>query len=218
MAEITKEYDITFDNPHGERPWIVYPKIFGDNRGFFTEVLAGDCMKCIKQINRSSSCQMAIRGLHAQAGAHCQSKIVEALTIPIYDIIVDARPDSKTFGQFGIYLLDPVKQNKLFVPHGFFHGFAVPKHESNQNAVFMYYCDETYCKESETHVNPMTVLPQIADSLKDSSTKYKDFVEMFNDKDNIVLSDKDLSSEDYHKKMERILIDYFKDHRLWYRA
>ena len=41
---------------------------------------------------------------------------------------------------------------------------------------------------------------------------------MFNDKDNIVLSDKDLSSEDYHKKMELILIDYFKDHRLWYRA
>ena len=56
MAEIAKEYDITFDNPHGERPWMVYPKIFGDNRGFFTEVLAGDDMKCIKQINRSSSC------------------------------------------------------------------------------------------------------------------------------------------------------------------
>lgn len=217
MAEIRKEYDIMFDNPNGERPWMVYPKIFGDNRGFFTEVLAGDDMKCIKQINRSSSCQMAIRGLHAQTGAHCQSKIVEALTIPIYDIIVDARPDSKTFGQFGIYLLDPIKQNKLYVPHGFLHSFAVPKHESGQNAVFMYYCDETYCKESEMHVNPMTVLSQLKNILKDSS-EHESLMQMLNDEENLVLSDKDLNSEDYYKRMERILFDYAKGHRLWYKA
>ena len=109
VEEVYKEYDTTFDNPHGERPWIMYPKVFGDKRGFFTEVLAGEDMRDIRQINRSSSCQFAVRGLHAQGGAHCQSKIVEALTISIYDIIVDARPDSKTFGQFGVYLLDPVK-------------------------------------------------------------------------------------------------------------
>lgn len=216
---VDKEYDTSFDNPHGERPYMIYPKIFGDNRGYFTEVLAGDDMNGLKQINRSSSCQMAIRGLHAQAGAHCQSKIVEALTIPIYDIIVDARPDSKTFGTAGVYLLDPVKQNKLFAPHGFLHGFAVPKHETRTNAVFMYYCDETYCRESETHVNPMTILPRLAESLK-NSPEHEMFVKMFDEecKDKLVLSEKDLSSEDYTRKMEQILTEYFKNGKLWYRA
>ena len=175
-------------------------------------------MNGIKQINRSSSCQLAIRGLHAQSGIHCQSKIVEALTVPIYDIIVDARPDSKTFGLFGVYLLDPVKQNKLYVPHGYLHGFAVPKNEREDNAVFMYYCDETFCKESETHANPMTILPKIASSLK-SSPEHEDFVKMFEESyDNLVLSDKDLSSEDYDVKMGRFLAEYNENNRLWYRA
>lgn len=217
MAEVRKEYDTSFDNPNGERPWMMYPKVFGDKRGFFTEVLTGDDVKSIKQINRSSSCQLAVRGLHAQAGAHCQSKIVEALTIPIYDIIVDARPDSKTFGLFGVYLLDPVKQNKLFVPHGFLHGFAVPKHESEENAVFMYYCDETFCKESETHANPMTILPKIAEMLNDSP-EHKKFVETMELESLLVLSDKDLSSEDYDVQMGRFLDEYSKNNRLWYRA
>ena len=217
MTEVRKEYDTSFDNPNGERPWMMYPKVFGDKRGFFTEVLTGDDVKSIKQINRSSSCQLAVRGLHAQAGAHCQSKIVEALTIPIYDIIVDARPDSKTFGLFGVYLLDPVKQNKLFVPHGFLHGFAVPKHESEENAVFMYYCDETFCKESETHANPMTILPKIAEMLNDSP-EHKKFVEIMELESLLVLSDKDLSSEDYDVQMGRFLDEYSKNNRLWYRA
>lgn len=217
MAEVRKEYDTSFDNPNGERPWMMYPNVFGDNRGFFTEVLVGDDVKSIKQINRSSSCQLAVRGLHAQAGAHCQSKIVEALTIPIYDIIVDARPDSKTFGVFGVYLLDPVKQNKLFVPHGFLHAFAVPKHESCENAVFMYYCDETFCKESETHANPMTVLPRVAEKLA-GSPEHKSFVEMMSCDSNLVLSDKDLNSESYDTKMDRFLAEYHENGKLWYRS
>ena len=216
---VDKQYDISFDNPNGERPYMIYPKIFGDNRGYFTEVLVGNDMNGLKQINRSSSCQMTIRGLHAQAGVHCQSKIVEALTIPIYDIIVDARPDSKTFGAPGIYLLDPIKQNKLFAPHGFLHGFAVPKHETNANAEFMYYCDETYCKESEIHVNPMSILPIFAKLLK-NSPKYDMFVHMFDEeyKDALVLSEKDLNSEDYTRQMECFLAEYSKNGKLWYKA
>ena len=212
-----REYDTAFDNPNGERPYMVYPKIFGDNRGYFTEVLAGDDMLGLKQINRSSSCQLAVRGLHAQSGAHCQSKIVEALTIPIFDIIIDARPDSKTFGLVSVYLLDPVKQNKLFVPHGFLHGFAVPKHESNADAVFMYYCDETYCTESELHVSPMSLLPRLASSLA-SSPEHKPFVAMLEDTSNLVLSEKDLSSEDYDKQMGQILAEYNETGKLWYKA
>ena len=189
MSIERREHDTSFDNPNGERPFMTWPKIFGDNRG----------------------------GLHAQQGKHCQSKIVEALTIPIYDIIVDARPDSKTFGLAGVYLLDPAKQNKLYVPHGFLHGFAVPKHFSDENAVFMYYCDEVYCRESEMHANPMTALPKIASMLK-GSPMHAEFVNMIESRDSLVLSEKDLNSEDYETCMGRILAEYNESGKLWYRA
>lgn len=126
--------------------------------------------------------------MHAQAGAHCQSKLVEALSLPIYDIITDARPDSKTFGTTAIYCLDPVKQNKLYVPHGFLHGFAVPKNEkSNNYAMFMYYCDKTYYHDSEIHVNPMSLLPNIIKKFE-GVEQYDELAKMLADKDNLVLS------------------------------
>lgn len=117
----------------------------------------------------------------------------------------------------GVYLLDPIKQNKLFAPHGFLHGFAVPKHDSNTDAVFMYYCDETYCKESELHASPMSLLPRLAISLA-SSPKHKPFVAMLEDASNLVLSEKDLSSEDYDKQMGQILAKYNETGKLWYKA
>ncbi len=117
---------------------------------------------------------------------------------------------------FGAYLLDPVKQNKLYVPHGFLHAFAVPKYSTDEAAVFMYYCDETYCKESEIHVNPMTILPRAVESLK-SSPEHEPLVKMLDNKENLVLSDKDLSGDDYETKMGQFLAEYTKTKRLWYR-
>lgn len=103
------------------------------------------------------------------------------------------------------------------MPHGFLHGFAVPKHESNADAVFMYYCDETYCKESELHASPMSLLPKLASSLA-SSPEHKPFVAMLEDMSNLVLSEKDLSSEDYDKQMGQILAEYNETGKLWYKA
>lgn len=215
---IEKEYDITFDNPHGERPWMIFPKIHGDNRGYFTEVLANANGLCLKQINRSASCQLTLRGMHAQTGRHCQSKIVEALTLPIYDIITDARPDSKTFGTTAIYCLDPIKQNKLYTPHGFLHGFAVPKlnNDANSMAVFTYYCDETYCHDAEIHVNPMSILPNVVSKLKDIK-QYEALLNMLDDTDNLILSKNDLNGNDYVWQMEQFLTDYSKYGKLWYK-
>lgn len=214
MVEI--EYDTTFDNPNDERPYMVFPKIYSDNRGYFTEVLASNDGLNIKQINRSASCQLALRGMHAQSGKHCQSKIVEALTLPIYDIITDARPDSKTFGTTAVYCLDPLKQNKLYVPHGFLHGFAVPKCGNDSFALFTYYCDQTYCHDAEVHVNPMTLLPNIAKKLE-GIEQYESLLKMLNDKDNLVLSNKDLNGNEYTWQMEQFLADYSKYGKLWYK-
>lgn len=53
---IEKEYDISFDNPNNERPYMIFPKVYSDNRGSFSEILAGEDVTWIKQINRSISC------------------------------------------------------------------------------------------------------------------------------------------------------------------
>ena len=68
---IRKEYDSAFDNPNGERPYMAWPKIHGDSRGSFMEVLAGNELDGIKQVNRSTSCALTVRGMHAQAGQWC---------------------------------------------------------------------------------------------------------------------------------------------------
>ena len=120
-------------------------------------------------MNRSSSSKYTVRGCHAQYGKFCQGKLVEALTEKIYDIITDSRPDSKTYGLSKIYILDPLKQNKLWVPRGFLHAFVVPNAKSN--AIFQYFCDNVYNKPSEIGINPLTILPKIV-SIHKSTERY----------------------------------------------
>ena len=201
---------------------MVYPKVFSDNRGSFSEVLVKEDLNGIKQVNRSVSCQWTIRGCHAQKAPHCQSKLVEALTIPIYDIITDARPDSRTFGLTEAYFLDPIAQNKLYVPHGFLHAFAVPECKDNVNAsaMFMYYCDDVYSKENEIGVNPMSLLSHILASWK-TSVKNENHIlwnlmKMLNSPEKLVLSKKDLEAKDYQMFMQEISEDYRASKRLWY--
>ena len=84
----------------------ITPSVFRDTRGWFSEVLKGDIID-VKQANRSASRGGVVRGLHAQKGSFCQAKLVEALTEVIFDIIIDARPKSETFGVSKCYRLDP---------------------------------------------------------------------------------------------------------------
>ena len=214
---LEKQYDIDFDIASSGRPWMFFPKVFTDNRGSFSEVLAGDGLDSVKQVNRSTSCQWTVRGCHAQKAPKCQSKLVEALTIPIYDIITDARPDSKTFGLTKAYLLDPTKQNKLFVPHGFLHAFAVPPYENapTSEAMFMYYCDDTYSKADEVGVNPLTIIPEAVEAMA-KDDELQGLVEMFNNKDKLILSEKDTKAPNYKDFMEEVSNEW-KDHKkLWY--
>jgi len=129
---------------------IIEPRIFGDNRGFFLEThnqqryrrCGIDCS--FVQDNLSSSVQGTLRGLHFQI-ARPQAKLVQALTGEIFDVAVDIRPDSTTFGQwFGIRLSE---QNKyqLFIPPGFAHGFCV----LSDSALFSYKCSDYYDPQDE---------------------------------------------------------------------
>ena len=219
---IEKTYYTEFDNVSTGRPYMVVPKVFGDNRGTFSEVLVGiEGLSEIKQINRSTSCKLALRGFHAQKAPYCQSKLVEAVTVPIIDIIIDARPDSKSFGLCEAFELDPAKQNKLYVPCGFLHAFFVPDWEEKdgyvaKEAVFMYYCNNVYDHASEFGISPASVIDKMM-SIKQTDGGLSKFLAAVNDRSSIVMSSKDTNGLDYDEFMKSAKDEYQATGKCWYR-
>jgi dTDP-4-dehydrorhamnose 3,5-epimerase len=135
--------------------YIIEPTIFEDDRGYFFEKFNEQKFEELTgmnghfvQDNVSKSSYGVLRGLHLQKGEHSQAKLVSCLEGKVWDVAVDLREDSPTFGQwFGIELTDENKL-QLYVPRGFGHGFSV----LSENAVFAYKCDNFYNKESEGNV------------------------------------------------------------------
>jgi dTDP-4-dehydrorhamnose 3,5-epimerase len=129
---------------------IIEPQLFLDDRGFFMEMYQQDkCQKAgIKdrfvQDNRSLSCRGTIRGLHYQLGRP-QGKLIWALSGEVFDVAVDIRKGSPTFGKwFGITLSGENKKG-LYIPPDFAHGFCVLSEE----AEFFYKCTDFYSLEHE---------------------------------------------------------------------
>jgi len=135
--------------------YIIEPTIFEDERGYFFEKFNEKQFEELTgmnghfvQDNVSKSSYGVLRGLHLQKGEHAQAKLVSCLEGKVWDVAVDLREDSPTFGQwFGIELTDENKL-QLYVPRGFGHGFSV----LSDTAVFAYKCDNFYNKESEGSV------------------------------------------------------------------
>lgn len=132
--------------------YIIDPVLFEDERGYFFEKFNERKFEEITgmnghfvQDNISKSSYGVLRGLHLQKGAHAQAKLVSCLEGRVYDVAVDLRRDSPTFGQwFGVELTAENKR-QFYVPRGFGHGFSV----LSETAVFAYKCDNFYNKESE---------------------------------------------------------------------
>lgn len=109
---------------------LVKPKVFGDNRGFFLEsykksdFFANAIDVEFNQDNHSKSTKGVLRGLHYQANPHGQAKLVRCSKGRIYDVAVDIRPDSKTFGQYVKVELSEDNKHMLYIPVGFAHGFV----------------------------------------------------------------------------------------------
>ena len=130
---------------------IIEPRVFADSRGYFFESYSQLALEKagIKtnfvQDNQSKSTYGVIRGLHYQKPPHTQTKLVRALQGSIYDVAVDLRKDSETYGQwFGCELSDE-NNRQLLVPKGFAHGFSV----MSETAVVFYKCDDFYHPECE---------------------------------------------------------------------
>ena len=128
----------------------IQPKVFGDSRGYFFEVYserdffaAGLTMKFV-QDNQSASTKGVLRGLHFQT-QHPQGKLVRAVSGRVYDVAVDIRCGSPTFGKYYGVVLDSEKQNEFYIPQGFAHGFYV----LSDSAVFAYKCTDFYDPKGE---------------------------------------------------------------------
>jgi dTDP-4-dehydrorhamnose 3,5-epimerase len=109
-------------------PRVVAPVVHGDERGFFVETFRVDLLassgaaSAFVQDNHSRSSRGILRGMHFQRG---QAKLVRCVRGSIFDVIVDIRVGSPTFGEWEAVQLDDVTHRQLFVPNGFAHGFCV---------------------------------------------------------------------------------------------
>ncbi|MCI6357433.1 MAG: dTDP-4-dehydrorhamnose 3,5-epimerase [Erysipelotrichaceae bacterium] len=129
---------------------IIEPKVFGDNRGYFMETYneadfknAGLNYKFV-QDNQSKSRKGVLRGLHFQK-THQQAKLVRVIQGEVFDVAVDLRKDSPTYGKWVGVLLSDKNQKMFMIPRGFAHGFVV----LSDTAEFVYKCDEFYHPEDE---------------------------------------------------------------------
>lgn len=141
-----------FDNTLGMVPTLIEPKLYRDERGYFFESFNLDEFRknlgsdiIFVQDNESLSQKGTIRGMHFQTGPWEQAKLVRVVKGAVYDVAVDIRPNSSTFGKFvGAHLTENNHQ-QFFIPRGFAHGFVALE----DNTIFQYKCDNYYHKANE---------------------------------------------------------------------
>ena len=132
---------------------IIEPQVFGDVRGFFLESFRDDWFKeniadvTFIQDNHSKSSQGILRGMHYQL-EHTQGKLVRVTSGEVYDVAIDMRKNSSSYGQWFGVLLSAKNKRQLWVPAGFAHGFYV----TSESAEFVYKCTDYYAPQHEVSV------------------------------------------------------------------
>lgn len=130
--------------------YVIEPKVFGDERGYFMETYNEQEFReagleyTFVQDNQSSSRKGVLRGLHFQK-EYPQAKLVRVLSGEVFDVAVDLRKGSPTFGKWVGELLSADNRKQLMIPRGFAHGFLVV----SDTAEFAYKCDDFYHPEDE---------------------------------------------------------------------
>ncbi|MBU3143475.1 dTDP-4-dehydrorhamnose 3,5-epimerase [Clostridium sp. CF012] len=130
--------------------YIIEPKVFGDERGYFMETYNYEDFKSagldmvFVQDNQSMSKKNVLRGLHFQK-KYPQGKLVRVIKGEVFDVAVDLRKDSETYGKWVGAILNEENKKQFYVPGGFAHGFLVLSEE----AEFVYKCTEVYHPEDE---------------------------------------------------------------------
>lgn len=142
--------NFTFTETSIKDVYIITPKVYGDNRGYFMETYsqkdffdAGLTYEFV-QDNQSKSKMGVLRGLHFQK-TYPQAKLVRVLEGEVFDVAVDLRKGSKTYGKWVGVVLSEENKKQFMIPRGFAHGFVV----LSEKATFAYKCDEFYHPEDE---------------------------------------------------------------------
>lgn len=147
MGELKKE------QTNIEGVYVITPKQFKDDRGFFMETYNKRDYEAIGincnfvQDNHSKSVKGVLRGLHMQK-QHPQAKLVRVVQGEVFDVAVDIRKNSKTYGKYFGIVLSEENKKQLFIPKGLLHGFLV----LSETAEFEYKCDDFYHPEDETGI------------------------------------------------------------------
>lgn len=137
--------NFTFTDTSIEGVKVVDVNAYGDTRGYFMETykqsdfVAGGIGCVFVQDNQSSSVRGVLRGLHFQI-EHPQSKLVRVVSGKVFDVAVDLRKDSATYGKWEGVVLSAENKRQFFIPRGFAHGFLV----LSDSAEFCYKCDDVY--------------------------------------------------------------------------
>jgi dTDP-4-dehydrorhamnose 3,5-epimerase len=134
---------------------IIEPRIFSDERGYFFESYQTERYKQAGitadfiQDNEAFSSYGVVRGLHYQLAPYSQAKLVRVIKGKVFDVAVDLRKDSPTFGKWVGVELSEENKKQFFIPRGFAHGYSV----LSETAIFSYKCDNEYKPESESGIN-----------------------------------------------------------------
>ena len=142
--------NFTFNKTDIDGVYIIDVKTYGDERGYFMETYKESDFKeaglnyTFVQDNQSSSRRGVLRGLHFQK-THPQAKLVRVIKGEVFDVAVDLRKGSKTYGKWVGVLLSEDNHRQFMIPRGFAHGFIVV----SDYAEFAYKCDELYHPEDE---------------------------------------------------------------------
>lgn len=165
---------------------IIEPKVFGDSRGYFMETwqasrYAAAGIPPMVQDNLSCSRRGTLRGLHFQE-PHVQGKLVYVIQGSVFDVAVDIRKGSPTFGQWEAIDLTADNKRQFYVPPGFAHGFCV----TSETALFAYKCTDYYHPECEKTIqwnDPALAIPwPVKDTIvseKDAKgTGWKEFISL----------------------------------------
>lgn len=132
--------------------FVLEPKVFGDERGFFYESFNANVFEQLMgrstdfvQDNHSRSSRGVLRGLHFQLAPKAQAKLVRVVQGEIFDVAVDVRPESKTFGQWVSQSLSAENKKQMWIPEGFAHGFLT----MSETAEVLYKTNGLYAPEFE---------------------------------------------------------------------
>lgn len=167
---------------------IIEPTVYGDNRGYFMETYNYQDLKEMGldyhfvQDNQSKSIKGVLRGLHYQIN-HPQTKLVRVIKGEVFDVAVDLRKDSETYGQHYGIILSAENKKQFLIPKGFAHGFLVLSDE----AEFCYKCDDYYHANDEGGI--IFNDPKI--NIKWPNVEYKNNKYFFDGKE-LIMSEKDL--------------------------